>query len=239
MRKLLIIFFSLAALAGARAAPPAPLTQAVDKWIGDRDQWAFTQSVREFAGGKVREERLERYDPSKPGESRWQLLAINGQKPTPTQWAEWQQRKMKKRLNPGKPLAEFFDFAQAAVTDENPSSVRYHLPLRNDHAWLFPVDRVNLKVTVNKATAAIDKIEAGIDEPFRVALGLGRLMDLDLDLQMNPSEQLGQSDNPQAAKPEGTARAVMNKLGERVEYVWGGFKRVTPHPDNAIPVSPK
>ena len=63
---------------------PPLLSRAVDKWIGERDQWAFTQFVREFDGGTVKEERLERYDPSRPGESRWQLLAINGLKPGPS-----------------------------------------------------------------------------------------------------------------------------------------------------------
>jgi hypothetical protein len=239
MRWIFLLLLSGAALTMVRAGTPALLGQAVDKWIGGRDQWAFTQFVREFDGGQVKEERLERYDPSQPGDRRWQLLSVNGQPPTDEKRAEWQKRKMKKRLNPGKPLGEFFDFEHATVMDETAQVVHYHLPLRNDHSWLFPMDRVNLKVTVNKATRAIDQIEAGIDEPFRVALGLGQVMDLDFDVQMNPSGQRGEADNPQAAKPDGTARAVMNKFGERVEYAWSEFKRVTPHPDNMIVAVPK
>jgi hypothetical protein len=239
MRWIFLLLLSGAALTVVRAETPALLGQAVDKWIGERDQWAFTQFVREFDGDTVREERLERYDPSQPGARRWQLLSVNGRPATDERRAEWQKRKMKKRLNPGKSLGGFFDLEHATVTDETAQVVHYHLPLRNDHSWLFPTDQVNVKVTVNKTTLAIDQIEARIDEPFRVALGLGRVMDLDFDVQMNPSEQRGETDNPQAAKPDGTARAVMNKLGERVEYDWSEFKRVTPHPDNAIAVAPK
>jgi hypothetical protein len=142
---------------------------------------------------------------------------------------------MKKRLNPGKSLGGFFDFDQATVSAETAAAVRYRLPLRNDHSWLFPLDRVKVVVTVNKATRAIDQIEAGIDEPFRVALGLGQVMGIDFDVQMNPSRRQGEADNPLAARPDGTATAVVHKLGERVEYAWSDFQRVTPHPDNLLP----
>ena len=56
---------------------------------------------------------------------------------------------------------------------------------------------------------------------------------------MNPSARRGEKDNPKAAKPDGTATAAMNKLGERVEYAWIEFKRVTPHSDNLIVAGPK
>ena len=239
MRWIFLLLLSGAALTVVRAGTPALLGQAVDKWIGERNQWAFTQFVREFDGGSVKEERLERYDPSQSGDRRWQLTSVNGQRPTDERRAEWQKRKMKKQLNAGKSLANFFDFEHATVTAETAKVVRYHLPLRNDHSWLFPMDQVNLQVTVNKATRAIDQIEAGIDEPFRVALGLGKVMDIDFDVQMNPSARRGETDNPQAARPNGTATAVVNKLGERVEYAWSEFKRVMPHPDNAVAVVPK
>ena len=239
MRWILLFFVSGMLLPAGRAATPALLAEAVDKWIGGREQWAFTQFVREFDGGEVKEERLERCDPSLPGDRRWQLLSVNGRPPTAERRAEWSARKVKKRLNPGKSLGDFFDFENATLTDETAQVVRYHLPLRNDHSWLFPMDRVNLQVTVNKATRAIDKIEAGIDEPFRVALGLGQVMDLDFDVQMNPSVRRGEADNPRAAQPGGTATAVVKKFGERIEYAWSEFRRVTPHPDNVIGPAPK
>ncbi len=239
MKWIFLTLLSGAALTAGNAATPALLGQAVDKWIGGREQWAFTQLVREFDGGEVKEERIERCDPSQPGDRRWQLLSVNGRPPTDERRAEWQKRKMKKRLNPGKSLGGFFDFDQATVTAETAQAVRYHLPLRNDHSWLFPMDHVNVEVTVNKTTLAIDQIEAGLDEPFRVALGLGRVMDIDFDVQMNPSVRRGETDNPRAAKPDGTATAVVNKFGQRIEYAWSKFQRVTPHPDNVIEAAPK
>lgn len=239
MKWILPILLVAVVPATAHAATPALLAEAVDKWIGERNQWAFNQFVREFDGDTVREERLERYDPSQAGERRWQLLSVNGRPPGAERRTEWQERKRKKRLNLGKSLGVFFDFELAAVVQGNASNVRYRVPLRNEHSWLFPMDRVNVVVTVNQTTRAIDQIEAGIDEPFRVALGLGQVMGIDFDVQMNPSVRQGETDNPRAAKPDGIATAVVKKLGERVEYAWSEFKRVTPHPDNAVVAVPK
>lgn len=238
MRYFFLLLICATVLAPARARAPDLLVRAVDTWIGERNEWAFTQDVREFAGGRIKEERGERYDPSRPAESRWRLLSINGQKPTPAQWAEWQKRRMRKTPALGKSLGDLFDFEHAAVTDETAETIRYHVPLRRDHNWLFPVDRVNVKVTVNRASVAVDKVEAGIDGPFRIALGLGRVIDLDLDVMMNPAAAGEGAEDPRAAQPGGIARAVVNKLGERVEYAWSDFRRVTPHPDNRVEAPP-
>lgn len=237
--RLLFVFLSLIFLRPVFAATPPLLEQAAEKWLGERDNWAFTMLVREFAGGQVREERRERYDPSQPGIARWTLLSVNGRSPTDERRAEWQKRKTKKRKNPGKPLNEYLEFEQAKVVREDSKTACYSLPLRDNHSWLFPVDKVSLLVTVNKSTLALEDVVASIDEPFKVALGFARVMDIDIDLQMNPPEQGGDKADPAAAKPDGTARAVVNKLGERIEYVWSDFKHVTPHPDNVIAGSPK
>jgi hypothetical protein len=231
--RLLQLFFCFALLGtGARAEAPALLRQAADKWMGERDNWAFTVFVREFEGENLKEERSERYDPSKPGAQRWELLAVNGKPPTPERREEWAKRKTKKRKNPGKPLDEYFDFEHATVVSEDATVARYHLPLQNTKSWLFPVDKVSLRITVNKATQAIEKVSAGIDEPFRVALGFAHIMDVDLAMQFDPYHPNSEAGEPAAANPEGKAKVVVSKLGQRMEYAWSDFKRVTPHPDN-------
>jgi hypothetical protein len=239
MRSLALFFLIGAALPGGRAATPELLQTAADKWVGERDNWAFTLRVREFKDGKVKEERQERYDPSRPGLGRWQLQRVNGQPPTDEKRAEWQKRKTKKRKNPGKPLNEYLAIEQATVVKEDAKVVCYHVPLRNNHSWLFPVDKIDLRVTVDKQTLGVVDVEAGTDEPFRVALGFAQVLDVDFDMQMNPSEKTGQPAEPAGAKPDGTAKVVVNKLGERIEYAWSDFRRVTPHPDNVIKAGPK
>lgn len=225
---------SFALFATVTAAPPRLLDQAAEKWMGERDNWAFTMLVREFEGGVLKEERQERYDPAKPGAARWALLSVNGSPPTEKRLAEWQKRKTKKRPNPGKPLNQYLDFEKSTVVIESDRVVRYNVPLRSNNRWLFPLDKVVVWVTVNKAAVAIEEVRAEIEEPFKVALGIARVMDVEFDLQMNPSEQEGAQNNPASAKPDGTARAVVNKMGERIEYAWSDFNRVTPHPDNVV-----
>jgi len=222
----------------AYAQTPPLLRKAVVRWLGERDNWAFTLQVREFDGGKVKEERVERYDPSKPGIDRWQLISVDDKPPSDERRAEWQKRKTKKRKNPGKPLDEYLEFEHATVFKETEKVISYHVPLRNNNSWLFPVEKVELRVAVDKNSFAIENIVAGIDEPFKVALGLARVLDVDLDMQMNPSEIRETATDPALAKPDGTAKVVVNRLGQRIEYTWSDFKRVIPHPDNVIANAP-
>lgn len=218
----------------ASANTPPLLSKAVEKWNGERDNWAFTVKVREYDGGAVKEERYERYDPSVPGINRWQLLSVDGKPPTEQRRVEWQKRKTKKRKAPGKPLSDYLEFENATIVKASATDVCYHVPLRNNNSWLFPVDKVDLRVTVNRSTLAIEEVVAGIDEPFKVALGLARVLDVDFDMQMNPSAHPEMASDPAEAKPGGTAKVVVNKLGQRIEYAWSDFERVTPHPDNLI-----
>ncbi|HUG11180.1 MAG TPA: hypothetical protein VMM36_09210 [Opitutaceae bacterium] len=217
-----------------RAEVPELLNKAAENWLGERDKWAFTLEVREFDGGKVKEERRERYDPSKPGTGRWELLLVDGKPPAEEKRADWQKRKTKKRKNPGKPMSEYLDLDRATIVQQTSQTVSYRVPLRSGNKWLFPIDKVHLRVTVNRETFGLEVVVASIDEPFRVWLGLAKVLDLDFDLQMNPSEQNDDASEPASSRPDGTANVVLNKLGERLEYEFSEFQRVTPHPDNVI-----
>ncbi len=224
----------LVPLASAQTQTPPLLRKAVEKWLGERDNWAFTLHVREFDGGKVKEERTERYDPSKAGIERWQLLTVDGKPPTDGRRAEWQKHKTKKRKNAAKPLDDYFEFEEAKIVKVTDKTICYHVPLRNNSGWLLPVDKVDLRVTVDKKTYAIEDVIAGIDEPFKVALGLGRVLDVDFDVQMNQPGSSPVTADPAMAKPDGTAKVVVNKLGQRIEYAWSDFQRVIPDPENVI-----
>lgn len=234
-RFFLLCLACVAGLVPARAEAPTLLRQAADKWLGERDRWSFEQHVREYDGNQLKQERVENYDPSRAEASRWLLRSINGRKPTPDEWAEWNRRKNKKRRHAAKPIAEYFDFEHAVLVEENAQSARFDLPLRSSVEWMFPVDKVALTITVNRTSQAIEQVQARISEPFRVVLGLARILDIDLDLQMQPPAEANGAPNadPAAAKPTGTARAVVTKLGNRVEYFWSDFKRVTPHAKTA------
>ncbi len=230
-----VILLLLIVVSGRGHAAPADgatlLQQVANNWLDERNRWAFTQRIREYHGDTLKEERVELYDPSQSHASRWRLLSINGHPPTPTEWREWYHRKNRKHHAEKTSLADSFDFADARILAETPQIVRYELPLRNNIEWLFPVNKVELIVTINRHGPALEEVQARISEPFRVALGLERILDIDLDVQIEPPAP----QNPADAKPSGTARAVVGRLGSRIEYVWSGFRRVTPRSEGPAP----
>jgi hypothetical protein len=224
MWRFLLLLLGLG-LTSARAVDTSLLQQVAMQWLDESNRWAFTQHVREYDGGSLKEERVERYDPSQRETSRWRLVSINGRPPTADEWAAWTKRKNKPHRRKPKQVADYFDFAHARVVDETADTVRYQLPLQNNAEWLFPIDKVDLLVTVARRGPALKQVQASVAEPFRVALGLAHVLDVDLDVRMAPPA----TTDPAEAKPTGSGRAVVSKLGRRVEYVWSDFKHVTPH----------
>jgi len=218
----------LAAATGLALAARADdiLRDAVSRWLDERDNWAFTQVAREYDGGKLKRERVERFDPSRPDRERWELRQLNGREPTPQERAELTDRKNKKRRKHTAAIADYFDFERALFAGGDRQVVRYELPLRSSAEWLFPVDKVTLVLTIDKATRAVTRVQAKIDEPFRVALGVARVLDVQLDVATELPPPAAPTADPAAAKPSGTARAVVTKFGNRIEYEWSDFRRV-------------
>ena len=233
MRLFVISFLLVLGVVSARAAGSPLLNHAAEKWEAEGNRWAFNVLVREVDDGVVGEERVEHYDPSKPGADRWVLLSVDGQPPTEEKRAAWQKAKARKHRKGPKTLSEFFDLENATAVSATPEAVSYLVPLRSNHNWLFPVDRVSLTLTVNKATYAIEEVKAGLDEPFRVALGLARIIDVDFDVKINPSREHGAVVGPATSRPQGLAHVVISRLGKRIEYTWSDFKRVEPVVDVA------
>jgi hypothetical protein len=222
MMRWLLFSLMMSSTAMGRVEPAALLREVADNWLSERNRWAFTQVVREFDGKELKQERRERYDPSRGYANRWSLISINGQPPTEKDEAEWRARKNKKPRKEKPGLAENFDFTSAKVVEETPQTIVYELPLRSNVEWLFPISKVEFIVTINKRGPALEQVQARIHEPFRVALGLARVLDIDLDVQMEPPPTA----DPADAKPSGTAQAVVTKFGDRVEYYWSEFVRV-------------
>lgn len=228
MLRLIPAFCLLMAVARAAApAPPSLLEQAVENWLGERDHWAFTQRAVEYDNGKPRE-RLERYDPSKAGDARWTLLAIDARLPTEEERAAWAKKKFKKnRRQIDAPIGDFFDFGDARIVSQTDTLVRYEVPLRRDKNWLFQTDKVKVVVSVNKETKALEHLSAGVREPVKVLLGLARITAGKLDLSfLNFDDDA--LPGPESAQPTGSARVSVYKFGERVEFTWSDFKRVQP-----------
>jgi hypothetical protein len=224
MRSLPLWFALLCVAVRAEVAPL--LREVAGKWMDERSHWAFTQLAKETdKDGKVLE-RLERFDPSHGYERRWELLKLNGRTPSAREIEEWRKKKNSKKKDP-KPWLEYVDLEHAKVRDEDARTVSYDIPLKRSAGGLFPGDKVAVTLTINKESRDLERAQANIDGPFNIALGLARVVDLDLDLELLPEDQVpGQKARP-GEQPKGTAIAVVNKLGKRVEYKWSEFKRIT------------
>lgn len=205
------------------------LDEAIKKWVAGTDDWAFTQRVRTFDEDKVKLERVERYDPSRPDNQRWELLEIDGKPPTPAQRERWQHRKNRKPKKKAEgTLEKYFDFDHATVAKETAEWVRFEVPLRRDATRLVPLEKIEIEITVDKKTRSVEQITGGLREPLRVALGLAKVTDVWLDVRFDPLvHDLTPDDDEPAAS--GAVHVVVFKMGDRAEYAWTEFKRVTPH----------
>src|SRR5688572_10272048 len=126
----------------AHAARPPLLAEAVRSWAAGADDWAFTQRVRTFDNDKLKLERLERYDPSRPDNRRWELLSIDGRTPTEAERDRWQHRKNRKpRKTSEKTIEEYLDFERASVSRETEEAVRYDVPVHKEASRLLPVEK--------------------------------------------------------------------------------------------------
>jgi hypothetical protein len=212
------------------AATPPLLTEAFDNWAAEIDGWAFTQRVRTFDNDKVKLERLERYDPSRPDNERWELLEVDGKPPTAEQRETWEKRKHRKaKRKPDRTIEEYFDFPRATVASDTGDKVSFNVPVRRDITRLVSLDKIEVEVTVNKRTRSIQQITGGLKEPLRVALGLAKVTDGSIDVRFKPIvNDFSEGVDAATISPSGTARVVLFRMGDRAEYAWSDFKRVTP-----------
>lgn len=225
------------AFSAAAAETPAMLAGAIRNWSAEMDEWAFTQRVRTFDDEKIKLERLERYDPSRPDNQRWELLKIDGKPPTAGQREYWQQRKNRKpKRRSEKAIEDYFDFERATMVEETPEWVRYDVPINREMTRLVPLEKISVEVTVNKRTQTIQQVTGGLREPFRFALGLAKITDIWLDVRFDPILHDLETD-PDATQAIGAAHVVLFKMGDRAEYAWSDFKRVTPVQTSKTPRS--
>jgi hypothetical protein len=228
----LMVFCLLLSAAWAAESPPDRaklLDQAVSNWLGARDHWAFTQRAVEYTDDGKPHERLERYDPSQKPEARWTLLAIDGQTPTAAQHAAWAKKKLKRRSSHRfeSAIGEFFDFQKTKVVAETPELLHCEVPLRSERNWLFQADKVKVIVTLNKKTLALEHITAHVREPVKVLFGIAKITYGNVDLRFN-DDDTPDTNGPGDGKPQGSVHMNVSRFGERAEFTWSEFKRVTP-----------
>jgi hypothetical protein len=216
--------------AGLCAQTPPLLASAVQRWISGEGDVAFTQQTRYFqADGAVKEERVERYDPSLPDNRRWRLIEVDGKPATSEQRARWEARKnAKPRRRLDKSPSKYLDLEHAALIGETDQVARFRVLLRPEAQRLLEVDDIDVVLTVDKRSASIAVVGAALREPMRVLMGLARITDLDVNVRIAPVDE-GPLDPAGEVESGSTARVTISRLGRPVEYNWSDFKRVAPY----------
>jgi hypothetical protein len=230
-RRLFLILASLGGLVSAslRADAPSMLATALQRWSAEQGELAFTQQTRGFLpDGRVKEERIERYDPSLPDSRRWRLIEVNGVPATDEQRRKWESRKNgKPRRKVDKSPLDYLDLDHAGLIGETPKDARYRIPIRPEAQHLVSLNEIDLVITVDKQSGNVAGIGAALREPIRVLLGLARITDLDVDIRIRPVDEASPNVTDDV-ESDSTARVKISRLGTPVEYNWSDFKRVTP-----------
>ncbi|HWA11426.1 MAG TPA: hypothetical protein VG838_18445 [Opitutaceae bacterium] len=222
----------LATLAGfaaplLHAETPELLHEAIGNWLAGKEDWALTQRVRELADdGTVKQERVERYDPSLPDDRRWHLIEVDGHPPTEAERQALERKKNQKpRKHANHPPEDFLDFPHAVPEQETAHAVTYAVSVRPEAARLVQTDKLIVLVTVGKESRAIERVTVTLRDTVRVAFGFAKITGLDFDVSFDPatSEPKATTEGGQAGT---TAHATLSRLGERLDYEWSDFKRV-------------
>jgi hypothetical protein len=224
----LLLVLSAAGSLGLRAQTPPLLAKAFAEWTAGRNDLAFTQETKYLADdGTVKQERMERYDPSLPDSRRWMLVTVDGQPATDAQRKKWETKKNgKPRKNVVKSPSEYLDLEDAKPLDETDKNARFEISLRPEAARLLAVEKINVDVTVDKASGSIARVTAGLREPMRVLLGLARITDLAIDVRLEVPDA-GSGQDAGEVQSGSTASITLSKLGTPMEYNWSDFKRVS------------
>lgn len=224
-----IWLFCALLVGGAHAATLPLLAKAIAQWTEGAGDVAFTQRARVFNDdGSIKEERLERYDPSLPDSQRWHLLKFNGQEPNDEQRKKWEVRKNSKaRKKFNKSPLDYLDVDHATVSKESPTTVRFEVPVKPETFRLLDLEKLAILITVEKEHGTISHISATLREPMRVLLGVANVTNFDLDVGIEPpSESFDPKKQAGEVKADSSARVMMSKFGDPTEYRWSEFKRV-------------
>jgi hypothetical protein len=223
-----IVVLAIAALTPPlHAEPPALLLKAVNLWSEGRQDLAFTQRTRTLNEDQSTQyERVERYDPSLPDARRWKLIEVNGRPPTDAERRDIEDKRNRKpRKRAGNPPTTYLDLANARKVGESEKVAHFEVGVKPEVSRLIALDKLVVKITVDKSSGTIAHISAYLREPMRVAFGLAKVIDVDLDVQF--SERADGPPHSGELAADSSARVKLTKFGNPQEFSWSDFKEVT------------
>jgi hypothetical protein len=196
LRAVLSLFLVLAALsrltfgADATARPAtadevAMLNELLHKTADDLRRWAYTEHrVVRDKEGKIKQDELLRFDPSRPYAEQWMPLKINGREPSEREREKYRRRGEQAAPGPvngvqvgGRKsrrvaLGEVIDVPGASIASETASHWVFDIPLRKVGNERFPPEKFEVQVRVKKEGKALENISARLKDSFRSKLVL-------------------------------------------------------------------
>jgi hypothetical protein len=222
-RLLLFLTAGLISLPAGAETPPL-LASAIGTWASGKEDWAFTLRTRMLdAHGEIKEEKIEHYDPALPDERRWQLVEFNGNPPSESKLMSERRKNRRPRKYGTESPDKLLDLQHATIRDQTPATVTFEVPIRPIAVGLAQTDKLVVLITVDRKTEAVERLTTQLLGPMRIALGLARITDVDLDLSIDPAEEKAKTEGSAA---NGTAHVTLTALGGRMDYAWTDFKRV-------------
>jgi hypothetical protein len=119
------------------------------------EDYAFTRTVRaeSSSGGKTEQKiTVEKFDPTKPIDSRWTLASVNGAPPTAEALAEFRKDSAKRRVPGYHRLAKYFGTPSTTSTDPHGRTVFRFATLPKETVLVFETD-VSSNTTAEAAVA--------------------------------------------------------------------------------------
>lgn len=157
----------------------------------EADHWAYTETrvERDKTGKVVDGETIVRFDPSKPFEEQFTPLKVEGREPTEKDRAKYRKQgvqrgehlqreaeRAEKTDQPAeeRPLLNFNSkkfvvaLERATVIEEKGSLITYEVPLDAIGKPPFPLERIRIRMRVNREKNLVENLNVRVLEPFRV-----------------------------------------------------------------------
>lgn len=227
MRVFLVGLLLLATPLPGWAEVPALLDEAIRKFAADHHRWAYTQHmVMQDRKGKVKEETVVRFDPSRHYDEQWTLLRKNGREATEAE-VKKHRRERAKRAKDRKTLGELLDLPKAALLSETAEEVRFEVPLRQDEDSRLPPEKFQVVIHVDRAAGTLRLIELNLRAAWRVA-GVVKIKAGEGWIRFEPVAE-GFGPAVTAVSVGGTGSILLIPVGGRSDATRTEFKRVTPY----------
>lgn len=163
------------------------LNDALHKIAADLRRWAYTEhQVFRDHKGKVRNDVLVRFDPSKPYAEQWTPLKVNGKEPSQRDRDKYRKRGERSaprdqqvvradtvrggRSGERVSLGEVLDLARCTIAAETPTHLVFEIPLLKVGNERFPPEKFQVHARLRKEGGWLENIAVKLRDSFRAKL---------------------------------------------------------------------